>query len=89
MEFNQNIGQCGSGESNGTLHSRIIDYIKYGNGILIGHRGVRYIWQLSDYMNLFLTYKTVSNEDPREVERSLILKFIEIHGALPFANLSK
>lgn len=80
------IGQCGSGDSKGTLRSRIKQYMDFGLGKPVGHWGGRYIWQLSDHKDLSLVFKAYPDEDPREVEQELIYRFMKIYGDEPFAN---
>lgn len=68
------------------LFKRIQQYIKFGSGKAVGHRGGRYIWQLADSDDLLVCWKSVSNS--RAVEKALIADFKNSHnGKRPFANL--
>ena len=82
------IGKAGGENNRATLKSRIEQYIKFGQGKPIGHKGGRYIWQLADAYSLIVCWKTLSEEDPREVESQMIQEFKKEHeGKRPFANL--
>lgn len=81
------IGKAGGDSSNATLQSRLQQYIKFGQGIPIGHWGGRYIWQLEDNRQLIICWKIIENEDCRVVEKKLIEEFIIQFGKRPFANL--
>jgi len=82
------IGKAGSKSGNATLHSRLNQYLKFGQGKNIGHWGGRLIWQLKNSSNLIVCWKKLSAEEPREVEQLLIQLFINQFGKRPFANLS-
>lgn len=87
------IGRAGGTEPNGrtykaTLHERLSQLLKFGNGKNIGHWGGRYLWQCSNSADFQIHWYTVSNdENPVVLERQLIDEFIECYGSLPFANL--
>jgi len=81
------IGQAGSGSSKATLHSRLKQYMRFGEGKPVGHWGGRLIWQLEDNRNLIICWKTTPNDDPREIEKALIVDFNQYYKKLPFANL--
>ncbi len=83
------IGKAGGGSSRSTLHSRLKQYMKFGQGKNIGHKGGRYIWQLSNNRELLVCWKTLSDEYPRQYEKSLIAEFKTQYGKLPFANLQE
>ena len=69
------------------LKSRLGQYMKFGQGKKVGHRGGRYIWQLKDSKQLIVCWKP-TNDDPREVEKKMIEHFKSEHGNMrPFANL--
>jgi hypothetical protein len=83
-----NIGQAGGGGSKATLKSRIKQYLDFGQGKPVGHKGGRLIWQIKNYQDLLLCWKSTGNEDPRMVEKGLIQEFKAIYGKRrPFANL--
>ncbi len=81
------IGQAGGGKSNQTLRKRIRQYMKFGQGENVPHWGGRYIWQIENYRDLLICWKT-TDQDPRDIEKNLILGFQKIYGKRPFANLS-
>jgi hypothetical protein len=83
------IGKAGGGGTRSTLCSRLKQYMKFGQGNNIGHRGGRYIWQLSNYKELSICWKALFEEDPRQYEKSLIAEFKNKYGKLPFANLQE
>lgn len=82
------IGKAGKSGSKATLRSRLDQYIKFGKGDPIGHWGGRFIWQLSDCDNLLVAWKPLVNEEPREVEKQMIAKFLTVYGKKPFANIA-
>ena len=76
------------GKSNG-LCKRLSQYLRFGQGANVSHWGGRYIWQLVDYLDLVICWKTLEDDDPREMERLMIAEFKENHaGKRPFANLA-
>ena len=83
------IGKAGGFKSNATLKKRIKQYIQFGNGQPVGHWGGRLIWQIKENRELLIAYKSLSDIDPREYEKTLLNKFFEIYGKLPFANLKR
>ena len=83
------IGKAGGFKSNATLKKRIKQYIQFGNGQPVGHWGGRLIWQIKENRELLIAYKSLSDIDPREYEKTLITKFFENYGKLPFANLTR
>ena len=82
------IGKAGGSGSSATLQKRLGQYLRFGQGASVGHWGGRYIWQLADSRDLVVCWKTLSSDDPREVERQMIADFKAVHsGKRPFANL--
>ena len=81
------IGKAGANNGNATLHSRLNQYLKFGQGKNIGHWGGRLIWQLKNSSALIVCWKKLPTEEPREVEAALIQSFIKQFGKRPFANL--
>lgn len=82
------IGKAGGTGKKATLHSRLVQYLKFGQGKDIGHRGGRYIWQLEDSKTLIVCWKILPNEEPRDVEYKMIQDFKSNNkGKRPFANL--
>lgn len=82
------IGKAGSLTNKATLHSRLNQYLKFGQGMNIGHWGGRLIWQLKDASRLVVCWKTIASQDPRSIEKDLIHRFVIDHGRRPFANLA-
>ena len=82
------IGKAGGSNSRATLHSRLKQYMRFGEGEPVGHWGGRLIWQLKNHRELTICYKTLPNSEPREEEKKLILEFESIYGKIPFANLA-
>lgn len=64
-----------------TIQSRLKDYMRFGHGKKVGHKGGRYIWQLADAEELEVWYMATDN--PQTLESELIKK----HE--PFANLKR
>lgn len=83
------IGKGGSPTGEATLHSRLGQYLKFGQGKNVGHRGGRLIWQLENYKELIFCWKTTPDDDPRKVEKMLIDSYSKQFGKLPFANLMR
>lgn len=82
------IGKAGGPGMDATLRSRLGQYLAFGAGRHVGHRGGRYIWQLADSDNLVVCWRPTPNEVPRTVETRLIAEFKSSHiGRPPFANL--
>lgn len=80
------IGKAGGLASAATLRSRLKQYMDFGCGKPVGHRGGRMIWQLADCDELLVAWKPLSGEEPVVVEQCMIDKFVSIYGAFPFAN---
>jgi hypothetical protein len=61
----------------------------FGAGNQIGHWGGRYIWQLADSRQFRMAWKGCSNDQPpADLEATLVARFKQTHGHLPFANIS-
>lgn len=82
------IGKAGKDGSNVTLHSRLKCYLRFGKGKNVAHWGGRLIWQLKNYNDLVVCWKSLPKEDPRTIEKSLIRSFILEYSKKPFANLN-
>lgn len=82
------IGKAGSLTGKATLHSRLGQYLKFGQGKNIGHWGGRFIWQLKNHADLIYCWKETQDTDPRNVEKQLLSDFIDQFGVRPFANLT-
>ena len=81
------IGRGGQKGKNSTLHSRLSDYLRFGQGKNVGHWGGRYIYQIENPENLVICWKYIN--EPEEVESELLDKFINTYGKLPFGNLRR
>ena len=82
------IGQSGGGSSQATLKRRLKQFMKFGQGLPIGHWGGRLIWQLKDNRKLKICWKSYINDDPRLIEKALIVNFNQVYGKNPFANIN-
>lgn len=75
------------GKTDDSLYTRISNYIKFGKGEDVSHRGGRAIWQLPDSNRLVIGWKVI--EPPlsaRAVEKDILKEFKRVYGKLPFAN---
>ena len=81
------IGKAGQADGNATLRSRLLAYMRFGQGEPIGHWGGRYIWQLEGSGRLLVCWKVTPDQTPAVVESALIQEFKGIYGKRPFANL--
>lgn len=81
------IGQSGGGDSNETMDSRLNTYMRFGQSNPVGHWGGRYIWQLKHNRKLKICWKSLPDQDPREIEKELIKEFEMHYKKKPFANL--
>ena len=81
------FGKAGGPDSDATLQSRLLQFMKLGKGEPVGHWGGRLIWQIADSAGFVLCWKATPEEEPREVEKRLIREFVQRHLTLPFANL--
>jgi len=83
------IGKAGGSTLKATLFSRIKQYIDFGKGKNVGHKGGRFIWQLTDSDDLMIAWRPLTTEEPSDVETELISEFRQKYGNRPFANLVK
>ncbi|MFL5802393.1 MAG: hypothetical protein ACJ8CR_11730 [Roseiflexaceae bacterium] len=81
------IGKAGSQNGKATLKKRLWQYMEFGLGKPVGHRGGRYIWQLADVKDLLVCWKPTLFVDPAVIEKHLIQAFQAKYGRPPFANL--
>ncbi|MCH8034838.1 MAG: hypothetical protein IH950_13915 [Bacteroidetes bacterium] len=82
------IGQSGGGTSSATINKRMKQFMKFGQGQPVGHWGGRLIWQIKNNRKLKICWKTLTNNDPREIEKELIQQFENHYFKKPFANIS-
>ena len=81
------IGKAGAENSNATLHSRLKQYFRFGQGAPVGHRGGRYVWQLKNCYDILVCWKELPTGNPRVEEATLIKEFEKHYDKKPFANL--
>lgn len=67
----------------GGIHTRVKQYARRGNS----HNGGRSIWQLADSDELLIGWAETGEELGRTVEQRWIVRFEEIFGRKPFANV--
>jgi len=75
------------GQTTRTLKKRVDEYMRFGKGKRVGHKGGRLIWQLANHQDLIICFRVVDN--PRALESTMLERFVTTHGKLPFANLQK
>lgn len=88
----QKYGQCtgktvlyiGKANGRGGLRQRVLQYVKYGWGTAVNHKGGRAIWQVKDYPLLLLEYEVCENCEQREHE--LLAAYKKENGTYPLAN---
>ena len=80
------IGKAGGAKTSATLRTRLLTYLRHGQGRRAAHWGGRAIWQLADAPSLLVAWRVVTDGEPRELERALIAEFSEHFGQRPFAN---
>ena len=71
------------------LRRRIEQYVgyRYDTLNLFPHDGGRAIWQLENNEKLIVKYQECKlDQDCRELEHALLVKYKEMYGAYPFAN---
>ena len=81
------IGKAGGKKFKTTLRKRLRLYMQYGQGKPAAHSGGRLIWQLRNHPDLLVCWKKLFDEEPRDVEKSLIKKFENKYERRPFANM--
>ena len=76
------------GKTDSSLRKRISDYIKFGVGMDVAHRGGRAIWQLPDSDKLIIGWKVIEGPGKAaQAEAELLNEFKKRHhNQLPFAN---
>ena len=75
------IVYIGKGES---LRKRIRQLIRFGLGKTRNHGGGRRMWQIKQINHAKLS--SIACENPRSVEKFLLLQYKDIHGNYPLAN---
>lgn len=69
------IGKAVGEGKEAILRSRILQYLKFEQGKPVGHKGERYIGQLSDAEGLLFCWKPLPTDEPEDVESILISEF--------------
>jgi len=75
------------GQTTRTLKKRVDEYMRFGKGKRVGHKGGRLIWQLANHRDLIICFRV--DDNPRSLESAMLERFEANHGKLPFANLQK
>lgn len=68
------------------LRRRLRQYMRFGEGVPVGHWGGRLIWQLADARDLVVGWLETPDRIPKQVETELIAAFRRAHDKPPFAN---
>jgi hypothetical protein len=69
------------------LKQRVKRYLRFGHGKVVAHWEGRFVWQLGDHASLWFAWKTTPGQAPKRIVASLLIRFVERYGVLPFANL--
>lgn len=80
------IGKAGGRDSKAELRKRLGQYLSFGSGKPVGHRGGCYIWQLADAADLVFCWKPTPDREPAVVKSEMIETFRQRVGRWPFAN---
>lgn len=80
------IGKAGGLALAATLRSRIQQYMDFGSGRPVAHRGGKMIWQLADCDELLVAWKPLVGTEPVVVEQQMIDDPNNPKRMLPFAN---
>lgn len=81
------IGKAGGENGSATIHSRLKQYFRFGEGKPVGHWGGRYIWQLAKADAMIVCWLELPDAIPAQIETALIKEFSAHYGQRPFANL--
>jgi hypothetical protein len=69
------------------LQQRLRQYVEFGAGKPIGHRGGRLIWQVVGSNDFVVAW--LPDSEPLSREAQLIQSFVDEFGVMPFANLRR
>jgi len=75
------------GQTTRTLNKRVNEYMCFGKGKRVAHKGGRLIWQLENHLDLIVCFRV--DDNPPALESEMMKKFEANYGRLPFANLRK
>ncbi|MVZ62159.1 hypothetical protein GQF63_09015 [Sphingobacterium humi] len=81
------IGKAGGESSSASIHSRLKQYFRFGEGKPVGHWGGRYIWQLDNADTMIVCWLELPDAIPAQIETALIKEFSAHYDQRPFANL--
>lgn len=81
------IVYIGKGNGQSGLRQRLCQFIQFGMGKSVGHRGGRLVWHLANHKQLLVRWRVTPNERPEDDESRLVEQFRSAHGVRPFANL--
>lgn len=65
----------GKGDGQGGLQRRLREFVDFGYGKAVGHRGGRLVWHLKDYRSLQVRWMPTPDRNPRDVKNRLIKVF--------------
>ena len=81
------VGKATRGSTGRThLRYRLRKLLDFGAGKPVGHKGGRYLWQVTGADKYVIAWRAV--EDPTAEENRLLTDFFEAYGAYPFANIA-
>ena len=72
-----------------TLRRRINEFLRFGSGEPIAHRGGRAIWHLQDVLTYKIAWRVCDRGDPRIHEKRLLREFEKAYSKLPFGNFRR
>lgn len=82
------IVYIGKGDGKKGLQQRLCEFMNFGLGKAVGHRGGRLIWHLQNNRQLLVRWLVTPDENPAVVEKRMIATFRHKMGGRPFANLN-
>jgi len=73
-----------------TIRQRVGEFLRFGHGAAIAHRGGRAIWHIPNIWSARVAWKVCTEHElPPVEERALLCEFHSIFGKLPFANFRR
>ncbi|MBF6612772.1 MAG: hypothetical protein IVW55_06540 [Chloroflexi bacterium] len=86
---NAHVIYIGKGSGAKGLYQRMRQFIRFGQGHVIGHRGGHYVWQVEQSQDFVIAWKlTEPTQTARDLELELFREFESVYGS-PFANLTR